>query len=197
MMHKQLIDLYKKYLFLGGMPEVIKTYVETNNVQMARIKQNEIVDTYLRDMTKYNSKPDYGKTVMTYNCIPINLAKENKKFMYSSIKKSARAKDYENATEWIALAGIGNKIFKVNQIKVPLDAYRDNERPHVHFHFIPRYKNELKIFNKVYKDRHFGYNFWKWALSRFKSQKDIFTKEERIKIFEMMKEEFDLNNLEM
>ena len=127
MMHKQLIDLYKKYLFLGGMPEVIKTYVETNNVQMARIKQNEIVDTYLRDMTKYNSKPDYGKTVMTYNCIPINLAKENKKFMYSSIKKSARAKDYENATEWIALAGIGNKIFKVNQIKVPLDAYRNNE----------------------------------------------------------------------
>ena len=46
MMHKQLIDLYKKYLFLGGMPEVIKTYVETNDLQMARIKQNEIVDTY-------------------------------------------------------------------------------------------------------------------------------------------------------
>ncbi len=62
----------------------------------------------------------------------------------------------------------------------------------VHFHFIPRYKSELMIFNKVYRDRHFGYNFWKWALSRFKCQKDIFTKEERIKIFEMMKEEFDL-----
>lgn len=71
------------------------------------------------------------------------------------------------------------------------NAYRDNEKPHVHFHFIPRYKNELKIFNKVYKDRHFGYNFWKWALSRFKSQKDIFTKEERTKIYQMMKEEFN------
>ena len=52
--------------------------------------------------------------------------------------------------------------------------------------------NELKIFNKVYKDRHFGYNFWKWALSKFKSQKDIFTKEERIKIFEMMQKEFNI-----
>ena len=72
------------------------------------------------------------------------------------------------------------------------DAYRDKEKPHVHFHFIPRYKNELIIFNKVYKDRHFGYNFWKWALSKFKSQKDIFTKEERIKIFEMMHKEFKI-----
>ena len=72
------------------------------------------------------------------------------------------------------------------------NAYRDNEKTNVHFHFIPRYKNELKIFNKIYRDRHFGYNFWKWSLSRFKCQKDIFTKEERIKIFEMMKEEFDL-----
>ena len=73
------------------------------------------------------------------------------------------------------------------------NAYRDNETPHVHYHFVPRYKNELKLFGKTYKDKHFGYNFWKWALSRFKSQKDIFTIEERMKIFEMMKEEFDIN----
>ena len=72
------------------------------------------------------------------------------------------------------------------------NAYRDNEKPNVHFHFIPRYKNELKLFDKVYKDKHFGYNFWKWALSKFKSQKDIFTKEEKLKIYEMMKKEFHL-----
>lgn len=75
------------------------------------------------------------------------------------------------------------------------NAYRDNEKPHVHFHFIPRYKNKLEIFNKVYKDKHFGYNFWKWALSKLKSQKDIFTKEEKLKIFEMIKDEFKKNNL--
>lgn len=76
------------------------------------------------------------------------------------------------------------------------NAYRDNEKPHVHFHFVPRYKNELKIFNKVYKDRHFGYNFWKWDLSKFKRQKDIFTKEEKIKIFEMIMKEFMKNEKE-
>ena len=69
------------------------------------------------------------------------------------------------------------------------NAYRDNEKPHVHFHFVPRYKNFLNLFNKIYKDRHFGYNFWKWSLNKLKKQKDIFTHEERKKIYEMMKEE--------
>ncbi len=70
------------------------------------------------------------------------------------------------------------------------NAYRDNEKPHVHFHFIPRYKETLNIFNKKYVDKHFGYNMWKWSLSKFKSQKDIYTKEEKLQIFEMMEKEF-------
>lgn len=74
------------------------------------------------------------------------------------------------------------------------NAYRDNEKPHVHFHFIPRYNGERIILNKKYKDKHFGYNLWKWSLSKFKSQKDIFTKEEKLKIFEMMNKEFMKNN---
>ena len=72
------------------------------------------------------------------------------------------------------------------------NAYRDNEKPHVHFHFIPRYKNELKLFNKKYIDKHFGYNMWKWSLNRFKRQKDIYTKEEKIEIFKMMEKEWNL-----
>ena len=70
------------------------------------------------------------------------------------------------------------------------NAYRDDEKPHVHYHFVPRYKSELKLFNKIYKDKHFGYNFWKWANSKFKCQKDIFTKEEKQVIYQMMKEEW-------
>ena len=58
------------------------------------------------------------------------------------------------------------------------NAYRDKEKPHVHFHFIPRYDGKRIILNKRYKDRHFGYNMWKWSLSKFKAQKDIFTKVE-------------------
>ena len=72
------------------------------------------------------------------------------------------------------------------------NAYRDKEKPHVHFHFIPRYDGERVILNKKYRDRHFGYNMWKWQLSKFKSQKDIFSQEERNKIGEMMKKEWNL-----
>jgi len=72
------------------------------------------------------------------------------------------------------------------------NAYRDNEKPKVHYHFIPRYKNKIKLFNKIYKDKHFGYNMWKWALNKFKRQKDIFSQEERNKIFEMMQKEFKI-----
>lgn len=75
------------------------------------------------------------------------------------------------------------------------NAYRDNEEPHVHYHFTPRYKNKLNLFGKTYKDKHFGYNFWKWSLNKFKRQKDIFIKEERLKIYNMMKEEFNIKNL--
>lgn len=72
------------------------------------------------------------------------------------------------------------------------NAYRDREKPHVHFHFLPRYENERIILGKKYIDKHFGYNMWKWSLNRFKRQKDIFTKEEKIKMFEMLKEEFKI-----
>ena len=72
------------------------------------------------------------------------------------------------------------------------NSYKDKEKAHVHFHFVPRYKKRLKLFGKSYVDKHFGYNFWKWALDDEKRQKDIFSKEEKIKIGEMLKSEFKL-----
>lgn len=104
--------------------------------------------------------------------------------------------------EWIELGIIEKELERVckkvfnatmfNFACLMNNAYKDNEKPHVHFHFIPRYKNELNLFNKKYIDKHFGYNMWKWALSRFKSQKDIFTKDEKQRIFEMMKKEISM-----
>ena len=104
--------------------------------------------------------------------------------------------------EWIELGIIEKELERVckklfgatmyNFASLMNNAYRDNVTPHVHFHFIPRYKNVVSLFNKQYIDKHFGYNMWKWSLNRFKRQKDIFTKEEKLKIFEMMKGEFNI-----
>ncbi len=75
------------------------------------------------------------------------------------------------------------------------NAYRDNEKPHVHFHFVPRYKNEVNLFDKKYVDKHFGYNFWKWDLNENERQEDIFSKDEKREIYNMMKKEFSIGRL--
>lgn len=95
------------------------------------------------------------------------------------------------------LEGINKKLFNSTMFNfccLMNNAYRDKETPNVHFWFVPRYENVLEIFGKKYKDKHFGYNFWKWSLSKFKAQKNIFSKEEIQKIYDLMKEE--INNLE-
>ena len=106
--------------------------------------------------------------------------------------------------EWVELGKIEKELERVckklfnatmfNFACLMNNAYRDNKKPHVHFHFIPRYKKEFELFGKKYKDLHFGYNFWKWENDEQSKQPDIFTKKEKNAIFEMMKKEFNLEN---
>lgn len=121
--HNIAIDFYKKYLFVGGMPEIVKSYIDNENEELVTIKQNEIINQYLSDMNKYNTESEKGKTQLIYKNISRQLAKENKKFKYSLIKSSARARDYEESIEWLELAGIANKINRLEQIKLPLNVY--------------------------------------------------------------------------
>ena len=107
--------------------------------------------------------------------------------------------------EWMELGSLEKELERVcNKVLKPTmynftclmnNAYRDNETPHVHYHFFPRYKEEAIIVGKKYKDKHFGYNFWKWANNRFKSQKDIFTSSEKEEIYKLMKSEFKKENI--
>lgn len=104
--------------------------------------------------------------------------------------------------EWIELGLIEKELERVCQTLFQAtmfnfaclmnNAYRDHEKPHVHYHFIPRYENKREILGKTYQDCHFGYNMWKWALSKFKAQKDIFTKEEKLEIYNKMQKELKM-----
>ena len=103
--------------------------------------------------------------------------------------------------EWIELGIIEKELERVckkvlgatmfNFCCLMNNAYRDNETPYVHFQFVPRYRDETIILNKNYVDTHFGFNLWKWAITD-DAQKDIFTNEERLEIFNMIKKEFKL-----
>ena len=124
---------------------------------------------------------------------------------YSIISSNKETLSDLTNEDWIELGilekeleRVCKKLFKATMFNFTClmnNAYRDNEKPHVHFHFIPRYKNKFVIFDKPYYDKHFGYNFYKWDLNKFKRQKDIFSKEEKLAIFNMLKEEFKTNNL--
>jgi len=93
------------------------------------------------------------------------------------------------------LERVCKKVFKTTMFNVAClmnDAFKNNEKPHVHFQFIPRYKEPVILFNKNYKDKHFGYNFWKWSRSKIMRQKDIYSKEEKHEIYNMMAKEFKI-----
>jgi len=122
--HQRLLDYYKEYLFVGGMPEVVEEYNKNHNPELVRIVQNSILDSYFNDMGKYNKQTEIPKTKIVFKNISTQLSKENKKFQYSQIKKGARASEYESAIEWLCLSGIASQMFKIEQIMLPLEAYR-------------------------------------------------------------------------
>lgn len=122
--HEEALALYKKYLYIGGMPEVVDEYFKTENFDLVKIKQQTIIDSYFNDMGKYNKASEIPKTKMVYKNITTQLAKENKKFKYSMIKTGGRAVEFSGAIEWLCLAGIANQLYKVQQIKLPLGAYK-------------------------------------------------------------------------
>lgn len=122
--HEQALELYKQFLYIGGMPEVVEEYLKNHNYDLVKIKQQTILDSYFNDMGKYNKATEIPKTKLVYKNISTQLAKENKKFKYSSIKSGGRASEFAEAIEWLSLAGIANQLFKLEQIKLPLNAYK-------------------------------------------------------------------------
>lgn len=122
--HERALDYYSEYLFIGGMPRVVEEYIKNDNVDLARITQQMILESYHNDMGKYNKQSEIPKTRIVYKNIGVQLAKENKKFQYKYIKTGGRASEFEAAIEWLCLAGIASQLYRIEQIMLPLNAYK-------------------------------------------------------------------------
>ena len=120
--HQTLLDHYYKYIFIGGMPQVLNEFLKTNDNNKIMIIQKNILDGYLADMSKYASPSETIRIMAVYNSIAAQLAKENRKFQYKTIKTGARASQYENSVEWLKAAGIIIKCEKVKSGQMPLSA---------------------------------------------------------------------------
>lgn len=121
------IELLRQYYYVGGMPAVVKSYVENQDIFEVRIIQNQILSDYRRDFSKHVPSDLLPKVNMVWDSIPSQLAKENKKFIYSAVKKGGRAKEFENAIGWLVDAGLVYKVLRVSKVDKPLKFYEDIE----------------------------------------------------------------------
>ena len=122
--HERALDYYKEYLFVGGMPEAVEEFGKNHNTELVRIIQQTILESYHNDMGKYNKQTEIPKTRIVYKSISTQLAKENKKFQYKNVKSGGRASEFEGAIEWLCLSGIASQLYRIEQIMLPLNAYR-------------------------------------------------------------------------
>ena len=115
----------KNYYYVGGMPEVVDYYSKHKNYKEVRNMQNTILEQYENDFGKHTSTQELPRIRMVWNSIPMQLAKENKKFFFGKIKEGARAKDFEISIEWLQDCGLIKKVYKVSKPAMPLKAYTD------------------------------------------------------------------------
>ena len=122
--HDIAMKLYRQYLVVGGMPECVMQFSQTKDYILVRHIQDTILTSYLNDMSKYNNLNEIKKTRLAYDNITVQLSKKNTRFQYKLIKKGGRASEFENAIEWLCLSGIVSQVYKVEQVKKPLENYR-------------------------------------------------------------------------
>ena len=115
----------KLYIFIGGMPEVVKTYIDTEDFNEVRKKQEMLLNAYEQDFSKHAPNNIVPRIRQLWNNIPTQLAKENKKFIYGLVKEGARAREYEVALSWLIDCGLVYQINRVKDCKIPLSAYQD------------------------------------------------------------------------
>lgn len=121
----KLKQYLKQYFYIGGMPEVVVSYIENKDFNEVRRKQEILLQAYEQDFSKHAPNSVVPRIRQLWNNIPTQLAKENKKFIYGLIKEGARAREYELALSWLIDCGLVYQINRVNDCKVPLSAYQD------------------------------------------------------------------------
>ena len=120
---EKYIDWLKKYYYIGGMPEVVSFFVEEKDFGEVRYLQKQIIEMYENDFSKHTTEQELPRIRMVWNSVPMQLAKENKKFLFGKIKEGARSKDFEIAIEWLQDCGLITKVYRVNKPAMPLKAY--------------------------------------------------------------------------
>lgn len=123
--HDKLIEQYHNYLIVGGLPDCVYSWVTEKNAGTVLQIQKELLELYENDISKYNKKVNATRILMVMRSIVSQLAKENEKFIYGCVKQGARAREFEEAIEWLVSAGLVIRIYDVTKAEQPLKVYED------------------------------------------------------------------------
>ncbi|MCD7930171.1 MAG: ATP-binding protein [Tannerellaceae bacterium] len=123
---EKYIGLLRQYYYIGGMPEVVSSFIRENDFTEVRNIQKQILISYEQDFSKHAPNEIVPRLRMLWNSIPAQLSKENKKFIFGLVKKGARAKEYELALSWLIDCGLVYQIHRITKPDIPLKGYVDN-----------------------------------------------------------------------
>lgn len=121
--HNRLLEAYHHYLIIGGMPECVASWVKYKDPANISQIQRELIEIYENDFSKHNGRVNSGRILMVFRSIVAQLAKPNEKFMYGAVREGARARDFEEAIEWLVSAGMLNRLYNVSKTEHPLSAF--------------------------------------------------------------------------
>ncbi len=121
--HNRLLEAYQNYLIIGGMPECVSSWVKYKDPAKVSQIQRELIEIYENDFSKHNGKVNSGRILMVFRSIVSQLAKPNEKFMYGAVREGGRARDFEEAIEWLVSAGMLNRVYNVSKMEHPLSAF--------------------------------------------------------------------------
>lgn len=121
--HNRLTEAYYYYLIIGGMPECVASWLKYKDPARISEIQHELISIYENDFSKHNGKVNSGRILMVFRSIVSQLAKANEKFMYGAVREGGRARDFEEAIEWLVSAGMLNRVFNVSKPEHPLSAF--------------------------------------------------------------------------
>ena len=121
--HHRLLEAYHNYLIIGGMPECVSAWEQDKDPAKVSQIQRELVEIYENDFSKHNGKVNSGRILMVFRSIVAQLAKPNEKFMYGAVREGGRARDFEEAIEWLVSAGMLNRVYNVSKMEHPLSAF--------------------------------------------------------------------------
>lgn len=122
---EKLVTYLRQYYITGGMPEVVDSWCRTHSIEQVETIQQAIINSYELDFAKHAPSKDFPKLTAIWRSIPIQLAKENTKFIFSHVKKGWRSKNLEDALEWLINAGLVYKVCKIEKPFIPLSSYSD------------------------------------------------------------------------